>query len=55
MRKDAAEKKGTLLRFAGCVRSRITRALVDTGREQAKRVVRNEMKETTTSPLCWSA
>ena len=28
---------------------------MDTGREQAKRVVRNEQKETTTSPLCWSA
>ncbi|KAK7234142.1 hypothetical protein RIF29_45420 [Crotalaria pallida] len=98
MRKDAAEKKGTLLRSAGCVVSRITSelftkkfkdvvatcypalllrsnrsllmqlwrrffafsslwtgALVDTGREQAKRVVRNEQKETTTSPLCWSA
>lgn len=98
MRKDAAEKKGTLLCSAGCVGSRITSelftkkfkhvvakcypalllrsnrsllmllwrrffafsslwtgALVDTGREQAKRVVRNEQKETTTSPLCWSA
>ncbi|CAL5185199.1 unnamed protein product [Lathyrus oleraceus] len=98
MQKDAAEKKGTLLRSAGCVGSRITSelftiklkhvvakcypalllrsnrsllmllwrrffafsslwtgALVDTGREQAKRVVRNEQKETTTSPLCWSA
>ncbi|CAN6801332.1 unnamed protein product [Brassica oleracea var. botrytis] len=30
-------------------------ALVDTGREQAKRVVRNGKKETTTSPLCWTA
>ncbi|XP_052112603.1 probable cytochrome c biosynthesis protein, partial [Arachis duranensis] len=98
MRKDAAEKKGTLLRSAGCVGSRITRdlfnnkfkhvvakcypalllrsnrsllmllwrrffafsslwtgALVGTGREQAKRVIRNEQKDTTTSPLCWSA
>ncbi|KAK7392692.1 hypothetical protein VNO78_21136 [Psophocarpus tetragonolobus] len=98
MRKDAAEKKGTLLRSAGCVGSRITSelftkkfkhvvakcspalllrsnrsllmllwrrffafsslwtgALVDTGGEQAKRVVRNEQKDTTTSPLCWSA
>nr|UZP16170.1 cytochrome b biogenesis FN [Pisum sativum subsp. elatius] len=98
MQKDAAEKKGTLLRSAGCVGSRITSelftiklkhvvakcypalllrsnrsllmllwrrffafsslwtgALVDTGREQARRVVRNEQKETTTSPLCWSA
>ncbi|KAK7373301.1 hypothetical protein VNO80_06703 [Phaseolus coccineus] len=97
MRKDAAEKKGTLLRSAGCVGSRITSelftkkfkhvvakcypalllrsnrsllmllwrrffafsslwtgALVDTGGEQAKRVVRNEQKDTTTSPLCWS-
>nr|YP_009867092.1 cytochrome c biogenesis Fn [Rotheca serrata]QKG04071.1 cytochrome c biogenesis Fn [Rotheca serrata] len=32
-----------------------TRALVDTGREQAKRVVRNGKKETTTAPLCWTA
>jgi hypothetical protein len=98
MQKDAAEKKGTLLRSAGCVGSRITSelftiklkhvvakcypalllrsnrsllmllwrrffafsslwtgALVDTGREQAKRVVLIEQKETTTSPLCWSA
>ncbi|TIQ61546.1 MAG: hypothetical protein E5X41_32880, partial [Mesorhizobium sp.] len=98
MRKDAAEKKGTQLRSAGSVGSRITSelltnkfkdvvakcypalllrsnrsllmllwrrffafsslwtgALVDAGREQAKRVVRNEQKETTTSPLCWSA
>nr|UDH53997.1 cytochrome c biogenesis Fn [Hemerocallis citrina] len=30
-------------------------ALMDTGREQAKRVVRNGKKETTTSPLCWTA
>lgn len=30
-------------------------ALVDTGREQAKRVVRNGQKDTTTSPLCWTA
>ena len=94
MRKDAAEKNGTLLRSAGCVGSRITSelftlkfkgvgakcypalllrsnrsllmllrrrffafsslwtgALVDTGREQAKRVVRNGKKDTTTSPL----
>ncbi|RYR08268.1 hypothetical protein Ahy_B05g075859 [Arachis hypogaea] len=98
MRKDAAEKKGTLLRSAGCVGSRIIRdlfnnkfkhvvakcypalllrsnrsllmmhwrrffafsllwtgALVGTGREQAKRVIRNEQKDTITSPLCWSA
>lgn len=97
MRKDAAEKNGTLFRSAGCVGSRITSelftfkfkdvgakgypalllrsnrsllmllrrpfafsslwtgALVDTGREQAKRVVRNGKKETTTSPLCWTA
>ncbi|KAG9438411.1 hypothetical protein H6P81_021651 [Aristolochia fimbriata] len=98
MRKDAAEKNGTLLRSAGCVGSRITRelftlkfkhvgakcypalllrsnrsllmqlrrrffafsslwtgALMDTGREQAKRVVRNGKKDTTTSPLCWTA
>ena len=26
---------------------------MDTGREQAKRVVRNGKKDTTTSPLCW--
>lgn len=32
-----------------------TGALMDTGREQAKRVVRNGKKETTTSPLCWTA
>ena len=94
MRKDAAEKNGTLLRSAGCVGSHIrsslftrsfkhfvggapalllrsnrsllrrrffafsslwTGALVDTGREQAKRVVRNGKKDTTTSPLCWTA
>ena len=98
MRKDAAEKNGTLLRSAGCVGSRITSelftlqfkgvgakcypalllrsnrsllmllrrrffafsslwtgALMDTGREQAKRVVRNGKKDTTTSPLCWTA
>ncbi|GAB2236483.1 hypothetical protein Droror1_Dr00028127 [Drosera rotundifolia] len=100
MRKDAAEKNGTLLCSAGCVGSRITselftlkfqhvgakcypalllrsnrsllmllrrrfccttfsslwaRALVDTGREQAKRVVRNGKKDSTTSPLCWTA
>lgn len=28
---------------------------MDTGREQAKRVVRNGKKETTTLPLCWTA
>nr|ULQ69416.1 cytochrome c biogenesis protein ccmFN [Georgeantha hexandra] len=98
MRKDAAEKNGTLLRSAGCVGSHIrsslftrsfkhfvggapalllrsnrsllmllrrrffafsslwtTGALMDTGREQAKRVVRNGKKDTTTSPLCWTA
>nr|YP_010901723.1 cytochrome c biogenesis FN [Suriana maritima]WIL07943.1 cytochrome c biogenesis FN [Suriana maritima] len=98
MRKDVAEKNGTLLCSAGCVGSRITSelftlkfkhvgekcypalllrsnrsllmllrrrffafsslwtgALVDTGREQAKRVVRNGKKDTKTSPLCWSA
>ena len=97
MRKDAAEKKGRLLRSAGCVGSRITSelftlkfkdvgakcypalllrsnrsplmllrrrffafsslwtgALVDTGREQAKRVVRNGKKDTATSPLSWT-
>lgn len=32
-----------------------TGALMDTGREQTKRVVRNGKKETTTSPLCWTA
>lgn len=31
-----------------------TGALVDTGREQAKRVVRNGKKETATSPLSWT-
>ncbi|KAF3682646.1 Cytochrome c biogenesis CcmF N-terminal-like mitochondrial protein 2 [Capsicum annuum] len=30
-------------------------ALVDTGREQAKHVIRNGKKDTTTSPLCWTA
>nr|AUD39225.1 cytochrome c maturase subunit Fn [Mussaenda densiflora] len=100
MRKDAAEKNGTLFRSVGCLGSRITSelftlkfkhvgakcypalllrsnrsllmllrrrffafsslwtwtgALVDTGREQAKRVVRNGKKDTTTSPLCWTA
>ena len=97
MRKDAAEKNGTLLRSAGCVGSHIrsllftrsfkhfvggapalllrsnrsllmllrrrffafsslwTGALMDTGREQAKRVVHNGKKDTTTSPLCWTA
>nr|UJP68066.1 cytochrome c biogenesis FN [Evolvulus alsinoides] len=96
MRKDAAEKNGTLFRSVGCVGSRElftlkfkhvgakcypalllrsnrsllmllrrrffafsslwTGALVDTGREQAtKRVVRNGKKDTTTSPLCWTA
>nr|AUD39230.1 cytochrome c maturase subunit Fn [Rondeletia odorata] len=98
MRKDAAEKNGTLFRSVGCLGSRITRllftlkfkhvgakcypalllrsnrsllmllrrrffafsslwtgALVDTGREQAKRVIRNGKKDTTTSPLCWTA
>nr|YP_010707942.1 cytochrome b biogenesis FN [Helicanthes elasticus]WCQ87289.1 cytochrome b biogenesis FN [Helicanthes elasticus] len=95
MRKDAAEKNGTLLRSAGCVGSRITSelftlkfkhvgakcypalllrsnrsllmllrrrffalsslwtgAIGDTGREQ---VVRNGKRDTTTSPLCWTA
>uniref|UniRef100_F6HMJ5 Cytochrome c assembly protein domain-containing protein n=2 Tax=Vitis vinifera TaxID=29760 RepID=F6HMJ5_VITVI len=32
-----------------------TGALVDMRREQAKRVVRNGKKDTTTSPLCWTA
>ncbi|KAJ8427273.1 hypothetical protein Cgig2_015028 [Carnegiea gigantea] len=32
-----------------------TRALVDTGRERAKPFFRNGKKETTTSPLCWTA
>nr|CAA49287.1 unnamed protein product [Oenothera berteroana]prf//1916398A orf577 gene [Oenothera berteroana] len=32
-----------------------TGALVDTGREQAKRVVRNGKKDTATSPLSWTA
>ncbi|KAH9792326.1 cytochrom C asm domain-containing protein [Citrus sinensis] len=95
MRKDAAEKNGTLLHSAGCVGSRITSelltkhvgakcypalllrsnrsplmllrrrffafsslcigALVNMGRAQAKRVVRNGKKDTTNSPLCWTA
>ncbi|PHT29481.1 putative cytochrome c biosynthesis protein [Capsicum baccatum] len=97
MRKDAAEKNGTLFRFVGCVGSHITSelftlkfkyvgtkcypalllrsnrsllmllrrhffsltllwtgALVDMGREQVKRFVRNGKKDTTTSPLCWT-
>ncbi|PHT27478.1 Ribulose bisphosphate carboxylase large chain [Capsicum baccatum] len=97
MRKDAAEKNGTLFRSVGCVGYRITSelftlkfkhvgtkcylalllrsnrsllmllrrrffalsslwtgALVDTGREQAKRVVHNGKKDTTTLPLCWT-
>ncbi|KAJ0500931.1 putative cytochrome c assembly protein [Helianthus annuus] len=33
--------------------SLLTGALVDTGREQTKRVVRNGKKETTTSLFCW--
>ncbi|CAK9164053.1 unnamed protein product [Ilex paraguariensis] len=32
-----------------------TGALVDMGMEQAKRVVRNEKKDTTILPLCWTA
>ncbi|KAJ8422300.1 hypothetical protein Cgig2_028261 [Carnegiea gigantea] len=32
-----------------------TRVLVDTGRERAKPFFRNGKKETTTSPLCWTA
>lgn len=102
MRKDAAEKNGTLLRSAGCVGSNIrsslftrsfkhvgascapalllrsnrsllmqlrrrfsfrtfsslwTGALMDSGREQAKRVVRNGKKDTIPKgmPLCWTA
>ncbi|CAK7324362.1 unnamed protein product [Dovyalis caffra] len=83
MRKDAVEKKGTLLRSAGCVGSRITsefftlkfkhkpahaasaalfrllfaldRSASGHGGEQTKRVFRNGKKETTTSPLCWTA
>jgi len=45
-----------LLRRRFCAFSSLwTGALVDTGREQAKRVVRNGKKDTTTSPLCWTA
>ncbi|CAN6462401.1 unnamed protein product [Victoria cruziana] len=33
----------------------LTGALMDTGKEQAKRVIHNGKKETTTSPLCWTA
>ncbi|KAL0298218.1 UNVERIFIED_CONTAM: putative cytochrome c biosynthesis protein [Sesamum calycinum] len=40
-------------RFSPSLRS--GHALVDTGREQAKRVVRNGKKDTTTAPLCWTA
>ncbi|CAK9170556.1 unnamed protein product [Ilex paraguariensis] len=29
--------------------------LVDMGKEQAKRVIRNEKKDTTILPLCWTA
>ncbi|KAL3528075.1 hypothetical protein ACH5RR_012731 [Cinchona calisaya] len=97
MRKDAAEKNGTLFCSVGCLGSCITSelftvkfkhvgakcypalllssnrsllmllwrhcfafsllwtgALVDTGREQAKRVVCNGKKDTTISPLCWT-
>ncbi|KAL8543077.1 hypothetical protein ACS0TY_003816 [Phlomoides rotata] len=32
-----------------------TRALVDTGRERAKCVVRNGNKDNSTAPLCWTA
>nr|GEX31261.1 cytochrome c biogenesis FN, mitochondrial [Tanacetum cinerariifolium] len=56
MRKDDARKNGRLFHSAGCVGSRRTSkiftlkfkhtgALVDTGREQAKRVVRNGKKD----------
>ncbi|KAL4553899.1 hypothetical protein LXL04_040110 [Taraxacum kok-saghyz] len=44
-----------LLRRRFAFSSLWTGALVDTGREQAKRVVRNGKKETTTSLLCWIA
>ncbi|KAI5653713.1 hypothetical protein M9H77_30900 [Catharanthus roseus] len=97
MRKDVAEKNGTLFRSIGCLGSRITselftlqfkhvgakcypalllrsnrsllmllrrcffafsllgtRVLVETGREQAKRVVHNGKKDTTTSPISWT-
>ncbi|GJY72986.1 cytochrome c biogenesis FN, mitochondrial [Tanacetum coccineum] len=52
MRKDDAEKNGRLFRSARCVGSG---ALVDTGREQAKRVVRNGKKETTALLFNWIA
>nr|GEY56485.1 cytochrome c biogenesis FN, mitochondrial [Tanacetum cinerariifolium] len=42
-----------LLRRRFAFSSLWTGALVDTGREQAKRVVRNGKKETTTSLFCW--
>jgi cytochrome c biogenesis factor len=44
-----------LLRRRFAFSSLWTGALVDTGREQAKRVVRNGKKETTTSLFCWIA
>ncbi|TYK03607.1 cytochrome c biogenesis FN [Cucumis melo var. makuwa] len=53
MQKDATEKNGTLLCTAGCIKSRITRGLVDTERQQVKPPVRNGKKETTTSFLYW--
>ncbi|KAJ0699974.1 putative cytochrome c assembly protein [Helianthus annuus] len=42
-----------LLRLHFAFSSLWTGALVDTGREQAKHVVRNGKKETTTSLFCW--
>ncbi|KAG6581689.1 hypothetical protein SDJN03_21691, partial [Cucurbita argyrosperma subsp. sororia] len=42
-------------RFFSAFSSLWSRGLVDTGRELAKRVVRNAKKETTTSLLSWTA
>nr|GEW21588.1 RNA-dependent RNA polymerase 6 [Tanacetum cinerariifolium] len=55
MRKDDAKKNGRLFYSDGCAGSRRTRALVDTRREHAKRIVRNGKKETTTLLFCWIA
>eukprot|EP01018_Ginkgo_biloba_P040904 Gb_33989 [translate_table: standard] len=52
MQKDATERNRTLC-SAGCVGAR-TGALMDTGREEAKRVVHNGEKDTKTLPLRWT-
>nr|WGU13461.1 cytochrome c biogenesis Fn [Eurystyles cotyledon] len=48
-------RRRRLLSLPGAFSSLFPVALMDTGREQAKRVVRNGKKETTTLPLCWTA